>query len=118
MSLASGAWDGAGQTERPLTLQERVGLWHRQRFPEAEMEHVALKTAEEAGEVAKAVNGVVRKNASRSAEIHHVAEEAADVVITLMALLDRYTQYDLLTCVREKLSILRDPSSGHPASLR
>lgn len=82
------------------------------------MEHVALKTAEEAGEVAKAVNGVAAVNASTPATIRQVAEEAADVVITLMALLDRYSPYDLLTCVEEKLAILFDTSSGHPASLR
>jgi NTP pyrophosphatase (non-canonical NTP hydrolase) len=99
-------------------LQRAVGRWHRERFPDALMEHVALKTAEEAGEVAKAVNGVVAVNASTPATTEQIAQEAADVVITLMVLLDRWTDHDLLTHVSDKLAILQDPSSGHPASLR
>lgn len=80
------------------------------------MEHVALKTCEEAGEVAKAVNGQVGKNAATGGG--DVAGEAADVLITLLVLLGRwFPDVDLLVEVRAKLTILSDPTSGHPSAL-
>lgn len=93
-------------------LQSQVGSWHRWRFPEAQREHVGLKLCEEAGEVARAINADVGHN---SATGHgNVPEEAADVLISLLVLLDRwYPETDLLAEATKKLSILLDSTSGH-----
>lgn len=97
-------------------LQAAIVLWHEQRFPRAEMVHVALKTCEEAGEVARAINGVVGMNSATGRG--EVGKEAADVLITLFVLLGRwFPEVDLLAEVRTKLAILIDPMSGHLASI-
>lgn len=99
------------------SLQERVTAWHVARFPAAQREHVALKGAEEMGEVASAINGDAGKN-SATGRGGNAAEEAADVVICMLVLLGRwYPERDLLTEVERKLAILTDPNSGHRASL-
>jgi hypothetical protein len=96
-------------------LQAALVTWHVARFPDAEMVHVALKTCEEAGEVARAVNGVIGKNMATGGG--DVPGEAADVLITLFVLLGRwFPEVDLLDEVRRKLAILVDPSSGHRAA--
>lgn len=98
-------------------LQAAVVSWHERRFPDAQMEHVALKTCEEAGEVARAINGVIGKNsATRRGE---VGKEAADVLITLYVLLGRwFPDVDLDGEVAKKLAILTNPTSGHAAAAK
>lgn len=96
-------------------LQEDAGAWHRQRFPEAQMEHVALKIGEEASEVGKAINGLAGKNSASGGG--DVGEEAADTLIAIFVLLDRwFPEIDLIEEVRKKLRTLTTPGS-HPASI-
>lgn len=67
------------------TFQAAVGHWHGQRFPEAKASHIALKLAEETGEVCRAL--VESSFPSRSD--HHresLADELGDVLIVLAAL--------------------------------
>lgn len=97
-------------------LQSRVGLWHVERFPDAQVEHVALKAAEEVGELASAILGVVGKNSATGGG--DPLGEAADVAICLMVLLDRWIGGDLLAAVEWKLAVLNDPNSGHRSSVR
>lgn len=96
-------------------LQQQVVAWHERRFPEARMELVGLKLAEEAGEVGKAINGLIGQNSATGGG--DVAGESADVLITLMVLLGRwFPDADLFEEVQRKLLILTDPNSGHPAA--
>lgn len=97
------------------TLQNRVGDWHRERFPNAQSEHVALKAAEEVGELASAILAVVGKNSATGKG--DPLGEAADVCICLMVLLDRWVGGDLMAAVERKLAVLTDPSSGHRSAL-
>jgi len=100
-----------------IDLQRRIGDWHRARFPEAEIENVALKLSEEAGEVARAVNGQVGKNSATGGG--SVPDEAADVVIAAMVLVERWCPgVDVLQAVENKLTTLTDPESGHPSSVQ
>jgi NTP pyrophosphatase (non-canonical NTP hydrolase) len=82
------------------------------------MFHVALKATEEMGEVAQAVNGVLSDRDAATSRGGTVAEEAADVVIALLALVDRWCPgADLLAEVERKLVVLTDPTSGHRSAL-
>lgn len=96
-------------------LQWRAGTWHRDRFPYAQSEHVALKAAEEVGEVARAVNGEVGFNSATGGG--SVIEEAADVVIALMVLVDRWTDDDLMAAVDAKLTLLERPGAHRASAL-
>lgn len=100
-----------------MSLQADIGYWHRRRFPDATIEQVGLKLAEEAGEVAEAINAVIGGNSSRTAKKSDIIEEAADVVIVAMVLLERFAQADLLDAVSVKFAVLTDPNGGHPAAL-
>lgn len=96
------------------TLAAVAVCWHKARFPNARMEHVALKLCEEAGEVARAVNGEAGMNSATSGG--DVGAEAADVAIVLLVLLGRWFPDRVLTDeVERKLLILLDPNGGHPA---
>lgn len=100
-----------------MSLQDEIVAWHVRRFPDAQMEHVALKSSEEVGEVASAINAVVGFNSATGKG--DVPSEAADVVISLMVLLGRwFPAFDLLEEVQKKLTILTDRNSGHRAALR
>lgn len=97
-------------------LQARAANWHYLRFPEAEPEHVVLKSIEELGEVACALNQDLDKNAKDDQGKGDVAAEAADVVITLLVLLGRwYPTRNLLEEVWRKLVTLETPGA-HRAS--
>lgn len=99
-------------------LQYRAKWWHMERFPDAQSYNVMIKATEELGEVARAVNGDLVGDPDRDRR-GTAPEEAADVVITLMALLGRwYPEYELLDMVEKKLAILCDPNSGHRSALR
>lgn len=98
-------------------LQQEIADWHEARFPEAQMEHVALKVCEEAGEVAKAINGVVGSNSATGGG--DVAGECADVLISMLALLGRwFPDVDLVHEAWQKVGILTNPDSGHRAAAR
>lgn len=98
------------------SLQQRIGEWHRLRFPDADLAHVALKASEEVGELASAVLGEVgMKSATGSG---NALKEAADVIVVVMALIERWYGDDLMAAVEEKLAVLNDPMSGHRASLK
>ena len=75
------------------------------------MEYVALKTCEEVGELASAVLGLVGTNSATTGK-GDVAGEAADVVICIMVLLDRWYPVSLFAAVEAKLAILNDLNSG------
>lgn len=96
-------------------LRDQIVAWHTKRFPAAQREHVALKTAEEVGEVASAINADIGANSATGKG--DIAQEAADVIITLMVLMGRwYPEKDLMKEVAAKLDILTDPNSGHRAA--
>jgi NTP pyrophosphatase (non-canonical NTP hydrolase) len=96
-------------------LQRQIGEWHRARFPEAGREHVALKLCEEAGEVARAINGDCGKNSATG--YGATPQEVADVIIAALVLMDRwYSEYDLTTLIENKLEALTTPGA-HRASL-
>lgn len=99
-----------------LALQKRAGSWHRKRFPNARLELVALKLFEEGGEVASAVLADIGQNSATGDG--DVIVEAADVIICLMVLLDRwFDSSDVLAEVDRKLDILNDPTSRHRSAL-
>lgn len=96
-------------------IEKRATDWHRVRFPEAQMEHVALKVCEEAGEVAKAINGVSGMNSATGGG--EVGAEAADVIVSLVVLLGRWFPYVSLAAeIDKKLTMLETPGA-HRASL-
>ena len=98
---------------RPLQLRARA--WHEERFPDAQMEHVALKLCEEAGEVARAVNGVAGRNSATGGG--DVGDEVADVFIAALVLLARwFPEADIATRISIKLHRLETPGE-HRASL-
>jgi NTP pyrophosphatase (non-canonical NTP hydrolase) len=93
-------------------IADRAAAWHRARFPLARPEDVALKLAEEMGEVAAAVLAD-HASARMNSRGGNVPAEIADVVITAMALLRRWYDVRLSIAVLAKLAILEDPASGH-----
>lgn len=96
-------------------LQELVMRWHTQRFDEACAEWSTMKLMEEVGELAHAILYTLRGTEDEV----EIGREAADVVITLLALLGRnYPDIDIEYEVMRKLNILNDPSSGHRAALK
>lgn len=96
-------------------LQEAAGRWHRARFPDAEIVNVALKLCEEAGEVGRAVNGLIGVNSATGGG--DLLEEQADVLIALFAMVDRWPVGDVEDAAWAKLARLNDPNGGHRASL-
>lgn len=101
-------------------LQWRAGRWSRLRFPDAEACDIALKAAEEVGELAQVVGTVAGRNDSHKLPntlAHPFTEESADAVVALMVLVERYTPDDLLSVVDRKISMLETPGA-HRASVR
>lgn len=109
----------ASASGQRLSMQRAIGDWHRRRFPDAEASHVFFKAVEEMGEVAEALNyraGAIPASAKPGGT---VPEEAADVVVTLAVLVDRwFPGNDLFEQVERKLIVLTDPASGHRAAAR
>jgi NTP pyrophosphatase (non-canonical NTP hydrolase) len=97
-------------------LQSRAATWHAARFPGCAAEDIVLKAMAELGEVADAVLARGRDD-SHPERAGTVTDEAADVVIPLLALVGRFTAGDLLAAVDAKLAILEQPGGAHPASL-
>lgn len=99
-------------------LQHRAAVWHRGRFPDAAVEHVALKAMSELGEVADALMADARVNAARvdGDDETDVVAEAADVVIALLVMLGRwYPHRNLFREVLTKLVVLETPGA-HPSA--
>lgn len=97
-------------------LQARLVAWHEARFPDAQPEHVVLKTCEEVGEVAKALNGILGANSATGGG--DVPAESADTVISLLVLLGRWwPEVDLLAEIEDKVTMLETPGA-HTASAR
>jgi len=91
-----------------------VVSWHRARFPQAQLVHVALKLAEESGEVASAVNSLEGGDYGDG----DVMAELADVVICAMVIAGRwFPEADILAAVATKLDVLTNPASGHRSAL-
>lgn len=66
--------------------QHDVAEWHRDRYPTADVRDVALKLAEEAGEVCRAVVERDHPTLNGSRGAASVADELGDVVIACAAL--------------------------------
>jgi NTP pyrophosphatase (non-canonical NTP hydrolase) len=98
------------------SLQRRAGDWHRKRFPICSAEDIVLKAMAELGEVADAILASGR-DASHPERAGQVLAEAADVVVTMLALCGRAGHGDLLQAVSVKLAILETPGGPHPGSL-
>lgn len=97
-------------------LQHRIGEWHRERFPSAQLYHVLIQAMDEMGEVAEAANFDLSEG--KWGREGSVPDEAADVVIAMAVLVDRwYPGEDLLQSVKRKLAILTDPDSRHRSAL-
>ena len=91
-------------------LQRQIGQWHRRRFPAATDLEITVKACAELGELAEAVGSRAPSSPGIRGD---VLAEAADVVICLMALVDRYDGGDLLLEAEAKWRTLSDPDSGH-----
>lgn len=98
-------------------FQARAAIWHSARFPTCTAEDIALKAMAELGEVADAILARGR-DASHPERASDIAAEAADVVITMLALVGRFTADDLTAAVDTKLRLLEQPGGTHPASLQ
>ena len=99
------------------SLQTLAVNWHKQKFPDAKLEHVGLKLCEESGEVASAINGLVG-TASATGK-GYVLDESADVLIALLVILGRWrfdSMESLCDAAERKLEILLTPGA-HPASI-
>ena len=74
-------------------MQAEVSTWHRREFPEVSLSDITLKLCEEAGEVARCVGSISAGARVDRGEVDWPAileDEAADVLVALLALADRY----------------------------
>jgi len=97
-------------------LQDRAAAWHAARFPACTIEDIALKSTAELGEVADAILAEGR-DAAHPERAGTVMAEAADVVVTLLAICGRFGHGDLLKAVDAKLSVLETRGGSHPGCL-
>ena len=82
-------------------LASMAVAWHRQRFPAACPQHVAMKAAAELGEL---LDAILPSDLGGKGD---VGEEAADVFLTLLVLLGRfYPSVDLLADVQAALAFV------------
>lgn len=98
------------------SLQDRAASWHAARFPRCTPEDITLKSMAELGEVADAVLAAGR-DGSHPERAGTVLAEAADVMVTLLALCGRFGHGDLLAAVDAKLTVLETPGGTHPGCL-
>lgn len=88
-------------------MQRRSVAWHNKRFPRATLEHVALKLAEEAGEVCGAV--IAQAGTEHPERAGTVLAEAAQVLNVLLVLLGRwFPDADLADAFDFELAELED----------
>ena len=97
-------------------IQDRAAAWHAARFPQCTAEDIALKSVAELGEVADAILAEGR-DSSHPERAGTVLAEAADVLVTLLALCGRFGHGDLLDAVDAKLAVLETPGGPHPGCL-
>lgn len=96
-------------------LQAAIAAYHVQRFPHAKPEHVALKVAEEAGELGDAVLGMVSNGDFGKGDVVY---EAVDVLFGVFCLLARwFPEVDPDAEVRARLTRFTDPNGGHRSCL-
>jgi hypothetical protein len=101
-----------------LNLQAQVAAWHARRFPKAKAGHVCLKATVELGELAEALLDGDEAVSTHRSPPPDVVAEAADVAITVLALIGRfYPRADLMGAVAAKLAILDDPDGTHRSSI-
>ena len=101
----------------PMSLQDRAVAWHAARYPLCTIGDCALKSMAELGEVADAILAMDGRDTSHPERAGKVLAEAADVVITLLALCGRGEYGDLLTAVSRKLALLETAGGPHPGCL-
>ena len=101
----------------PLALQDRATAWHTARFPTCTAGDIGLKMQAELGEVSDAILAEGGRDASHPERAGTVLDEAADVVVTLLALCGRFGHGDLLTAVSRKLALLETPGGTHPGCI-
>jgi len=99
-----------------IRIQERAARWHAARFPCCTAEDIGLKAQAELGEVSDAILAGGR-DGSHPERAGNVLAEAADVVVTMLALCGRFGHGDLLGAVNAKLSMLETPGGQHPGCL-
>lgn len=97
-------------------LQDRAGAWHSARFPACTAEDIALKAMAELGEVADALLAGGR-DAAHPERAGSVLAEAADVVVTMLALCGRFGYGDVLAEADAKLSLMETRGGRHPGCL-
>jgi phosphoribosyl-ATP pyrophosphohydrolase len=99
-----------------MSLQDAIAAYHVQRFPDCQVEHIALKLAEEAGETCSAVNGHVSGGDYGKGD---VVGEAADAVFVALALVGRwFPERDLLAEVEARLARNMDSNGGHRSCVK
>lgn len=101
----------------PLALQDRAAAWHAARFPACTPEDIGLKAQAELGEVSDAILAERQRDGSHPERAGTILAEAADVLVTLLALCGRFGYGDLLTAVSRKLALLETPGGDHPGCL-
>ena len=69
-------------------LQERIKVWHRNKFHDATLERIGLKLGEESGEVQQAIDRIIYAKSPVESErwLTNLTDEIGDVVIVLLAL--------------------------------
>jgi hypothetical protein len=88
-----------------------IVAYHVQRFPTAGPVNVALKIAEEAGELASAVNGYVSGGDFGKGDVVY---EAVDTLLAIRALLGRwFPDVDPDAEVEARIALFQDPNGGH-----
>lgn len=87
-------------------LTRYVAEWHHANYPTADVRDVALKLAEEAGEVCRAVVELDHPSLHRR---HHaqLADELGDVIIVCAALAER-ANIDLDGAVHRRWAVIRE----------
>jgi NTP pyrophosphatase (non-canonical NTP hydrolase) len=90
-----------------LLTQSDVADWHRSRFPGCDPRDVALKLAEEAGEVCRAVLEVRHPTLNGTVRTTSLGDELGDVVIAAYALATR-TGIDLDHAVARRWTVIRE----------
>lgn len=88
------------------SMQVEIGCWHLATFPEASNKRIARKLLEESAEFMVAVSETAISELPTDATIKQRREEAADVLMVLMAWAHR-NDVDLLAEVRRKFEIVR-----------
>ena len=93
----------------PEEYQARVDAWHRRRWPDATIHKIAMKLAEECGEV----NGAILKHKGRE----EVMYECSDVLNVVAVLLTRHG-YTLTEAMEYGLTVETRKAETYPETNR